>query len=297
MNEDMRQGWVNEVLDAIFEALAARPGLRAILIFKGARVLHRRLGAAPRQSYDIDANLTRHFVEQHPNRSDQRRAIAAEFTAAIDGYFETQAVVRLKLAGVSVKDSPHDEHPLGWNAFAVRIRVDDRSKPGTSSLPALKIDVAAPETLSPASTAALPVGQSTVSAYTLPRIAGEKGRAFLSSLPAYRAKVKRPGDAVRAKDVYDLSRIVAARPLADEEFWVTVAAEFRMACESRFIDCAGLGTFEEQLEVTAAAYQADVSIPKDVPFGEAWGALVSVVRFFERTGVVPFVFPLPGERT
>lgn len=295
MNEDMRQAWVNEVLDTIFEALAARPSLRAILIFKGARVLHRRLGSAPRQSYDIDANLTRRFVEQYPSKADQRRAIEAEFTAAIDSHFEAQAVVRYKLAGVTVKASPPEDHPLGWNAFAVRIRVDDRSKPGVLGLPALNVDVAAPEPLGPASTAALTVGQSTVSAYTVSRMAGEKCRAFLSSLPAYRAKVKRPGDAVRAKDVYDLSRIVAVRPLADEEFWVSVGAEFRMACESRYIDCAGLSTFEEQLEVTSAAYQADVSIPKGVSFEEAWAALVSVVRFFERTGVVPFVFPLPGD--
>lgn len=294
MNKDQQQAWVNEVLDVIFEALSRRSSLRRILIFKGARVLHRRLGTAIRKSYDIDANLTRAFVTECPEGEHQRQRIASEFTHAIDSYFESQSVVRFKLASVRVQDSPPKEHPWGWNAFRVRINVLDLARPGVKGLPALYIDVAAPEELTEDSVSELTVGNHSALGYTLPRMAGEKCRAFLSSLPAYRQKVKRPGDVVRAKDLYDLSQIVAARPLADSSFWAAVGVEFRLACESRFIDCEGTATFAEALDITAAAYNADVSIPKDVTFDEAWGALAAVARFFELTGVVPFAFPLPS---
>lgn len=294
MNRDEQQAWVNETLDLIFEALAQRESVREILIFKGARVLHRRLGAAVRQSYDIDANLTRAFVEDCPQREDQRKRIEQEFARAIDGFFASREIVRFKLERVTVYASPVSEHPLGWNAFRVRINVRDSSRPTEVGLPALYIDVAAPEDLTERSVAELAVGSATTLGYTLSRIAGEKCRAFLSSLPSYREKARRPGDAVRAKDVYDLSRIVAERPLADTKFWEEVGIEFRIACKARFIDCEGMETFEEALDITAATYDADASIPKDVSFAEAWGALSEVVRFFEQTGVVPFATPMPS---
>lgn len=74
-------------------------------------------------------------------------------------------------------------------------------------------------------------------AYTLVRIAGEKLRAFLSSLPAYRAKVKKPGEAVRAKDLYDISRIRRVHGLEQIEFWRRAGEEFHVACRYRYIDC------------------------------------------------------------
>lgn len=294
MNEDSRKAWANEVLALIFEALAAHRNLRGVLVFKGAQVLHRRLGSAYRKSYDIDANLTQDFIARFPDREDQRAAIETEFASAIDRFFEAQPVVRYKLLQVRAKDSPPKGHPRGWHAFEVNLRVEDLSKPGTLGLPALVIDVAAPEPLTAASTETLAVGKSTILAYTLQRIAGEKCRAFLSSLPAYRAKLSKPGDVVRAKDLYDLSRILMERPIADERFWRKAGAEFRLACESRLIDCAGLVTFQEELEVTAATYRDDASIPKDVSFEQAWEALNTVVRFFEREQIIPFTFPIPG---
>ncbi len=124
------------------------------------------------------------------------------------------------------------------------------------------------------------------------RIAGEKLRAFLSSLPAYRAKVNKPGNAVRAKDLYDIARIRRSRDLAEQEFWRSVGREFRLACRSRYIDCAGLATFQEQWNVTKATY-SQATIPADIPFDEVEATLSAIIQFFEAENFVPFSFPLP----
>jgi hypothetical protein len=121
---------------------------------------------------------------------------------------------------------------MGWDAFKVRMNVNDLSK-HVRGLPALEIDVAAPEELLDTSVATIEVGGHRVYAYTLERIAGEKLRAFLSSLPAYRAKVKKPGEAVRAKDLYDVSRIRGVYGLEQVEFWRLAGEEFRLACPVR----------------------------------------------------------------
>ena len=152
--------------------------------------------------------------------------------------------------------------------------------------------MAAPEELLGTSVATIEVGGHRVYAYTLERIAGEKLRAFLSSLPAYRAKVKKPGEAVRAKDLYDLSRIRRVHGLEEAEFWRLVGKEFRVACRSRYIDCQGLTTFQEQWAVTRKTYE-EATIPKDISFEEAEATLGAVVNFLEAQGFVPFTFPLP----
>ena len=59
MNKDTQRAWVNEALDTILEALASRKSIRSILVFKGARVLNRRLESPSRQSYDADVNILR----------------------------------------------------------------------------------------------------------------------------------------------------------------------------------------------------------------------------------------------
>lgn len=56
-----------------------------------------------------------------------------------------------------------------------------------------------------------------VMAYTLQRIAGEKLRAFLSSLPTYRRQVKTPGEVVRVKDIYDLACILRVAPYCQRD--------------------------------------------------------------------------------
>lgn len=297
MDSDARRAWINESLDTVFEALAASRALRSMLVFKGARVLHRRLGAASRQSFDIDSNLTQSFVDQHRTRSEQQRIIETEVGRALQNHLNAQAVVRFEVEKISVKLRPQRDHHLGWNAFVVAIRLIDRTRPGVLGLPTLEIDIAAPENLGPSAIGLLLVGSNETTAYTLERIAAEKLRAYLSSLPAYRKKVAKAGDVVRVKDIYDLARITVARPLGDSAFWLSVRGEFRLACESRYIDCDGLSTFEEQLDVTEATYNADATLPKDISFSEAWAALRSVVQLFENGGLFPLRFAIPEHAT
>jgi hypothetical protein len=184
---------------------------------------------------------------------------------------------------------------MGWDAFKVKMSVNDLSR-HVKSLPALEVDVAAPEELLDTSIATIEIGGHRVYAYTLERIAGEKLRAFLSSLPAYRAKVKKPGEAVRAKDLYDLSRIHRVHGLEQTEFWRKVSQEFRVACQSRYIDCQGLTTFKEQWAVTRKTYE-EATIPKDISFDETEATLVAVVSFLNAHGIVPFRFELPQGST
>jgi hypothetical protein len=278
------------VLDELFVALAAADPLDECLVFKGARVLNALLGGG-RQSLDLDSNLAAPFVEKYPDREAQRAFLEEQLTRAIRGHFERQKLVRYELTALTVRTYPPRSHPMGWDAFKVRINVNDLTR-SVKGLPALEIDVAAPEDLLDSSVSTIEVGGHRVLAYTLERIAGEKLRAFLSSLPAYRAKVRKPGEAVRAKDLYDVARIQRVHDIGQVEFWRTVGQEFRVACRSRYIDCQGLATFQEQWGVTRSTYE-EPTIPKDIPFTEAEATLVAVVRFLEAHGFVPFTFPTP----
>lgn len=297
MNIDQATQWKNDVLDEVFAALAASNTLTARFIYKGARVLNRRLGTNDRQSLDIDINLTTAFQAEYPDRKEQAAALQAEILLALTRYFGEQDIVRYEVNNVRVSLKPKADHPHGWNAFGVRIGITDRSRPGVTTFPALELDIAAPETLGAQAVAPLEVDGHEVIAYTLERIAGEKLRAFLSSLSAYRTKLQRPGDAVRAKDIYDIARIERVRPIGANEwtsFWTTAGGEFRLACQSRYIDCAGIETFTEHFDVTRATYDTDAALPKDdIPFDRAWKALERIVEYLIQHGVVPFAFPLP----
>ena len=241
-----------------------------------------------RKSLDIDTNLDQRFADTHPGRSAQRDYLSREVARALRNHFGQQDPVRFDLLDVRVEPKPREDHPRGWNAFLISVSVRDLAKLGVRGLPVLTVDVAAPEVLQWDSVAPLSVGKHEVTAYTLPRIAGEKLRAILTSLPAYRRKLGRPGEAVRAKDIYDLARIERERPLSDRAFWTAAGQEFRTASASRYVDCAGLMTFEEDLVVTKATYEADTTIPKDIPFEAAWAALSAIVQLMERLGVIPF---------
>ena len=291
MNPKDSERWKSQVLDEIFIALAASEPLDQALIYKGARVLNVHLPETGRQSLDLDANLAGPFVQAFPDREAQRVFLEEEMNRALRHHFERQNPVRFELTALTVRTYPPKRHPLGWDAFKVKMKVNDLSK-DVRTLPVLEIDIAAPEELLETSVAPIEVGGHHVYAYMLERIAGEKLRAFLSSLPAYRAKVKRPGEAVRAKDLYDVSRIRAARGLEQVEFWRLAGEEFRVACQSRYIDCHGLTTFQEQWAVTQKTYE-EATIPKDISFEEAEATLVAVVSFLETRGIVPFTFPLP----
>jgi hypothetical protein len=290
MNQTDAERWKSQVLDEIFVALAASEPLDEALVFKGARVLNVRLGIG-RQSLDLDSNLSAPFIRKYPDREAQRAFLEEEMTRAVRSHFERQEFVRYELTGLKVQTYPPKSHPMGWDAFKVRISVNDLTR-HVRGFPALEIDVAAPEDLMNTSVATIEVGGHRVHAYTLERIAGEKLRAFLSSLPAYRAKVKKPGESVRAKDLYDVSRIRRVHPIEQVEFWRLVGQEFRVACRSRYIDCQGLPTFQEQWAVTRKTYE-EATIPKDISFEEAEATLVAVVNVLEAQGIVPFTFPLP----
>jgi hypothetical protein len=290
MNQADGERWKSQVLDEIFVALAASEQLDECLVFKGARVLNLRLGGG-RQSLDLDANLAAPFVKNCSDREAQRGFLEEHMVLAVRRHFERQDPVRYELTALTVRTYPPKSHPMGWDAFKVRMNVNDLTR-SVRGLPALEIDVAAPEELLDSSVSILSVGGHRVVAYTLERIAGEKLRAFLSTLPACRAKAKKPGEAVRARDLYDVTRIRRVHEIEQVEFWGLVGQEFRLACRSRYIDCQGLTTFQEQWAVTRKTYE-EATIPKDIPFEEAEATLVAVVGFLEAQGIVPFTFPLP----
>lgn len=295
MNRDEQAHWKNEALDEIFAAMAARDTLTGYVVYKGARILNRRLSDVSRQSLDIDMNMTAKFVAEYPDAARQRDAFEREIGAALQEHFARAPVVRWDVERIAVRESA--EHAMGWNAFEVLISLRDFTRSSVRGLPNLQLDIAAPEDLGARSTAALAVDGHDVQAYTESRIAGEKLRAFLTTLPAYRAKLGGRARAVRVKDLFDLVRIERAHPLADAangEFWRDTADDFRRACASRFVDCAGLATFAEGLETTRTTYNADATINKGaIAFDHAWETLERIVTRLESLGVIPFGVPLP----
>lgn len=292
MNPNEINRWKSGVLDEVFAALAADSEVEGCLVFKGARVLNARLGGG-RQSLDLDSNLTKGFVDKHPDRAEQRSYLERHMRKAITRHFEQQEPVTFELKSLTVKTYPPKSHPMGWDAFKVKLNIDDLTKAGVKGLPGIEIDVAAPEELLDSSIAPVMIGGHTAYAYTLERISGEKLGAFLSSLPAYRAKSRKPGESVRAKDLYDLARIQRAFPIQQAKFWETAGHEFRIACRSRYIDCAGLETFLQQWEITADTYTKDPTIPAEIEIGEARSTLETIVEFMASRSIIPFEFPMP----
>lgn len=294
MNPQQRTTWLRDSLDMAFQALAASPELRSALVYKGARILALRLGGEHRASYDLDANLLHTFTREFPDPDRLLTVLEERFDRALRAYAEAQDPVRYEIEQVQIVRRPRRDHPLGWNAYDVSVRLRDLRHEGVRGLPTLTFDIAAPETLGDHAIKPLMVGDETVFAYTLERIAGEKMRAFLSSLPTYRTKVQKPGESVRVKDLYDVTKILQVRPLTDLDFWLCAAEEFRLACASRYIDCRGLATFAEAIDVTRATYDIETTLPKDVGFETAWLAITAIVAFWERHEILPFEFPLPN---
>ncbi|MEW6719953.1 MAG: nucleotidyl transferase AbiEii/AbiGii toxin family protein [Thermodesulfobacteriota bacterium] len=292
MNETQRDNWKYEVLNELLLALGKDREIRNALVFKGALILNRLLGAQ-RKSLDIDSNLDAVFARRHPDREAQKNFLEEHLSRAISRYFESKDPVRYELKNLRVDANPKDGHPLGWDGFLATVSLIDHANLGTRGLPSLTIDVSAPETLSEASVADMELEGVSIRAYTLERIAGEKARAFLSTLPAYRAKVRKPGEAVRVKDLYDLSKIIRFRPITRKDFWTAAGLEFRIACESRSIDCRGKESFFENWKETKELYQKDPTIPVDVKFAEAEETVDSILSIWSALGIIPFSFPLP----
>ena len=212
MNPHDTRAWQNAVLNEVFAGIAASEALTDILIFKGARVLARHLPDTARQSLDIDANCSREFLASYPDRQAQATALQGHFSTAIRSQFERGSPVQYQLEDVRVIPQPPKDHPRGWNAFEVQLRVSDMSRASQRGIPNLLIDIAHPEELTADSTTTLEIGGNEIRAYALHRIAGEKVRAFLSSLPEYQAKTGRSGNIIRAKDIDEALEVENASP-------------------------------------------------------------------------------------
>jgi hypothetical protein len=293
MNIDDSNKWQADVLGHILLALASSPELRDALVYKGALILNKRLGT-DRMSLDIDSNLTQKFTLDIPQKKQQEEFLDTTLRSSISKYFNRQDPVRFELTSIKIKNSPQKiDHPLGWDAFLIKIKITDYKNLQVRNLPVLTIDVAAPEELSENSVSDMNIGGFTVRAYTLERIAGEKLRAFLSTLPTYRTKVEKPGTAVRVKDIYDLTQIHRVKPIEDEIFWGVAGEEFKMACSSRYIDCEGLVTFKENWGNTKKLYETDSTLRKDVGFDEVDEVITNINAFFLRKQIIPFFYPIP----
>lgn len=293
MNPRQQQNWKDEVLQHILAGVASSPHLREALIFKGARILSFHLHTQ-RQSLDIDSTLTVEFQRSHQFIEEQAQWFQQEIHSSLSHYFEGQDPVRFSLEHTKVTPTPPPSHPhpRGWGMLVVRLSVKDALQAGVRTLPALEIEIAAPEDLGPSAVEEITLHGVPLRAYSLSRIAGEKLRAFLTSLPHYRHKMDSQERAVRAKDLFDLSCILAARPIADTTFWKTVATEFVLACQSRFVDCEGQRSFQENWPATRQAYENDATL-RPVPWAEAEASLLLILQHFTETGVFPLRYPLP----
>ena len=289
MNRESRDHWINEILNDVFLAVIASEPLRNALIFKGARILNLHLGDS-RQSLDIDSNMAPELVASTPDPEAQADFLEEQISPALRRHFERQNPVKFKLGRVNVVRQPPKGHLRGWNAFLLRIEVQDNSLAGVRGLPMLEIDVAAPETLGPDAVQILNVQGIPARVYALHRIAGEKLRAYLTSLPAYRRKMQGGDREFRVKDLHDIARILRARPASDTKFWTEAGHEFQLACQSRLVDCRGLESFMESWPLARERYETDRSLDK-VSFDEAEQALKIVVGLIEGQGIFPMEFP------
>ena len=207
MNKQDQNRWKCEVLTLVLEALSLSERLKPILVYKGARILNLRLGTLSRQSLDIDSNLNVDY-KLYCQEEDIGELLETEFSTALKKFFSKQKPVRYRVENIRVKKNPSNgQHPFGWSGFKAKINILDQ-KVVVRNFSRIEIDIASPEKLGLNAVSDLRLSdECVVSAYTLERIAGEKLRAFLSSLPKYLAKIGRRNDTVRVKDLYDLSRI------------------------------------------------------------------------------------------
>ncbi|MEI6562574.1 MAG: nucleotidyl transferase AbiEii/AbiGii toxin family protein [Verrucomicrobiota bacterium] len=284
--------WIDGVLPEVFEAIVAAPKLREAMIFKGARILNIHL-KTNRQSLDIDSNIAPSLQSAFPDIESQAAFLKQHLPLALRRHFEQQNPVRFSLLRIRVQKYPPAGHPRGWNALWVRITVQDNHYTNQRALPAIEIDVAAPELLGPTAVQTITLFGFPAQVYSLERIAGEKLRAYLTSLPAYREKMGGGLREFRVKDLHDIARILLERPSSDWPFWSTAANEFRLACQSRLVDCHGLDSFMEDWTMACERYGADDSL-RGVTLADAEKALRIVVGLFDQQKIFPLLFPIAG---
>ena len=283
MNQTDQDLWREEVLRHVLKAMAESAELTDALVFKGAWVLNYHL-RTNRHSRDIDTNLSSRFVFLHPDVDDQREYLEHWIKTSVGDYFEDQPVVRFRLVGLAMT---FHEHPMGWGSFDVRLQISDAAKAKVRGLPSVEIDIAAPEELSEISITSGALGSQLAQVYSLERIAGEKMRAYLSSLPTYCQKMKKPHSEIRVKDLYDLVRICREKNLSDAVFWTNAGREFERACRSRLVDCRGWTSFSERWNDVEMLFGSDSTLPKDVSFSDVSDLLPQIVLLWERLGVIP----------
>jgi hypothetical protein len=290
--------WRDEVLEEVLRAMARYPELNKALIFKGARVLKQLLGMG-RSSLDVDSSFSAEFTDEHPSREDRISFIRDNFTQALNNYFNSMDIVRYSVQRVEIRHRPTAEHPFGWNGVKIALSVADGELAGIENLPDLEIEVSAAEKYDENSVAKLKMDSTEVNAYTLERCIGEKFRAFLSSTPNYRQKIRRPeAMPLRVKDLYDIALAMRVKPISTNEvLWRRVGVQFKLACEYKFVDCAGASTFIATWQFAEPLYREDPTLPKNIPWEEAAHAVETAAAFFEQIGVLPFEYPSPSEGT
>jgi len=102
MNLRERDDWRDEVLREILAAIAADADLVTTLVFKGARVLQMHLPGATRRSLDLDANLSREFIERYPGRQRQADVLRAGLERALQRHFDAQSPSHYRVASAAL---------------------------------------------------------------------------------------------------------------------------------------------------------------------------------------------------
>lgn len=293
MNPRQREHWVTEVLREVVTAIMHDEALRAALVFKGAWILNLHLGHT-RYSIDIDAAAEPSWVEEMGSLHRQEAFLREHLPRAVRRHFERQNPVRFTMQEAKFARSPVGHHPRGWDMLRAKLVVIDHRMPNVLGLPTVELEVAAAESYGPDAVEIRDFLGVPTRVYALHRIAGEKLRAYLTSLPEYRAKMRGGDRKSRVRDLHDLACIVRHRPLKEADFWEKAMQEFRLACESRYVDCAGPETFKQDWAQARLRYEQDQHL-RMVPFSEAEAALEAVCAAFFRMGVFPLVFPPPRD--
>lgn len=291
MNPKQRQDWVEEVLREVLIAAIQSPELRGALIFKGAWILNLHL-QDDRHSMDIDAAAGAEWVGRHPDLNDQAAFFEKHFPAAVRKHFENQNPVRFGVESARVERNPLNAHPRGWDMLRILLTIHDRQNVGVRGLPPATIEVSAPETFGPHAIVDRTIHGISARVYALHRIAGEKLRAYLTSLPAYRRERGGGEREIRVKDLHDLARIVRERPTTSRSFWRDASLEFKLACGSRYVDCQDQSTFRQEWNQAKLRYEQDVRLSR-IPFAEVETALDSILAVLEEEGVFPLTFTAP----
>ncbi|MEZ5386845.1 MAG: nucleotidyl transferase AbiEii/AbiGii toxin family protein [Prosthecobacter sp.] len=293
MNSLQRERWVDEVLAEVMMALMHDEALCQALIFKGARILNLHLKDS-RQSMDIDATAEPAWADAMGSLEAQEAFLDGRLARAVQQHFESHDPVRFTLENAKISRRPSNHHPRGWDMLCASLLVKDHSKAHMRSLPAIELEISAVESYGSDAVEQRNFLGVSANVYALHRIAGEKLRAYLTSLPEYRAKMHGGTREFRVKDLHDLARIVRHRPLTDTKFWLKAMQEFRLACESRLVDCSDPETFKQAWAQARQRYEQDAHLIP-IPFEEVEVALDGILTLFSAKGVFPLLFPLVPE--